>query len=387
MIFKKLGICDIKITGNETQRLLSALLVSNISLSDIEMSGGVIYGRVLSISVRKLKKLCVDYSCTLETVSERGVITVIKKYGKHYGIYFGILVLILLLNFVSNHILQIKIVGADSEAREQVYAVLEDMDIGFGTFIPGISFYEVETALTLDTDCIAWAGIRSHGSTLIINISQTKQTPEMTEKRVPANIISTKNAVITGAQVYSGSLSVMVGDAVAKGQILVSGEYKDIHDNFCYRYAQASVTGTYSETAEFSQKLCDIEKVVTPNVMTEKRLSLFDAEISFDDPVNGRYIENKSTTYFSFLGLELPVGITHITYDEYDYTESVQSYEQARVKLYDDIERYEENFLSDRKILDKEVRVNKTNDGLDATVYYVINGEIGETQTILAKKD
>ncbi len=387
MIFKKLGVCEIKITGNETHRFLTALMTSNITLSDIQMSGSSIYGKALSCNVKRLKRLCEDYNCQIAIVSERGAITVIKKYGKHYGIYFGILVLTLVLNFVSNHILQIKIVGADTEAREQVYAVLEDMDIGFGTFIPGISFYELETALTLDTDCIAWAGIRSHGSTLIINVSQTKQTPDMTQKRVPANIVSTKNAVITDAQVYSGSLSVMLGDAVAKGQILVSGEYKDIYDNFCYRYAQASVTGTYSETVEFSQKLCDVEKVVTQNVMTEKRLSLFDAEISFDTPVNGRYIENKCTTYFSFLGLELPVGITHISYDEYYYTELNQSEEQARIKLYEDIERYEENFLSDFKILDKDVRVNKTSDGLTATVYYVINGEIGETQTILAKKD
>lgn len=387
MISDKLGVYDAQVSGKNVQRLMNELIISNISISGMQLTSDKLLGRVLYSDLRKLKRLCKKHECELLLKNKRGIIVGVNKFGRHFGIYAGIILLIILLSFFSNHILQVKIVGADKETREAINAVLDDFDIGFGTFIPGINFYELETALTLETDCIAWAGIRSHGSTLVINISQTKQAPPMKQKRMPANIISTKDAVITDVQIYSGSLSIMLGDAVAKGQILVSGEYTDADGDFCYRYAQADIYGTYSETLNFTEDFISIEKNVKSGVFTSKSLNLFDAQIPLGKQIGeGNYIENSSTSYFSFLGLELPVGITHTVYDEYDYVELVRTEEEARKQLYADIERYEQNFLSDVDIIEKDVKVKRSENGLSATVCYVVNGEIGDTQIILGKK-
>lgn len=388
MIFQKLGSYDATICGKNISRLLKDLLDSGICAADLKTSGEKLNFKVLYNDVKAVKKLCRKYDCNLSLENKKGIIVYSGKYGRHYGIYIGLIFAIMLLSFFSNHILQIKIVGGDKHTREAVYAVLEDYDIGFGCLIPSINFYELETALMLETDCIAWAGIRSHGSTLVINISEIKPTPPMTQKRMPANIVSEKDAVITDVQVYSGSLNVMIGDAVAKGQILISGEYTGTDGRFNYRYSQADVYGTYAESITFTQSFTAIEKKVTKNVSKSASLCLFDAQIPIGDtPEKSQLIENSSTTYFSFLGLELPIGITHTTYDEYEYIEYVQTEEQAREALYDDISRYEQNFLSDTKILSKKINVKKHENGLSAIVSYVLNGEIGKTQVFLPEKD
>lgn len=388
MTFQKIGSYDVVIEGRNTSRLMNDMLSTGVSASNIRTNSDELSFRILHTDLKQIKKLCQKYDCSFSVKNKSGIIVYTKKYGRHYGIYLGILFSILLLSFISNHILQIKIVGADKETREAVNAVLEDYDIRFGRFIPGINFYELETALTLETDCIAWAGIRSHGSTLVINVSQIKPAPEMTQKRLPANIVSEKDAVITDVRVYSGSLNVMLGDAVAKGQILISGEYKNIDDTFNYRYAQADVFGTYAETMTFNQDFSSIEKKITKDVYSSKSLCLFDAVIPIGKAPQGtQLIENSSTTYFSFLGLELPIGITHTSYDEYEYAEHIQTPEEAREALYEDIERYEKNFLSETKILSRKVNVKKHENGLCATVSYVLNGEIGKTQLFLPKKD
>ncbi len=386
MISERLGVCDIRITGNNFAKLLSEILKSNIMLSELTQSTCEIRCRVLSVKINALKKLCEKHNCTLIIDSEQGINVKLRIHKKHFGLLIGIVIIIAFLSVISNHVLQVKIVGADAQTREAINAVLDDMDIGFGTFIPGISFYELETALTLETDCIAWAGVRSHGSTLIINVSQIKETPEMEQKRMPANIISTQNAVVTDVQVYSGKLNVMIGDAVAKGQILISGEYTDIDGEKRYKYTQADITGTFSHIANFKQDFVTIEKVISQTDYDSKSLLLFDADIPlFSETYEGKYIENESTSYFSFLGFELPIGIKHTSYDEYKYITITQTEDEARESIMADISRYENNFLSEYEIIDKNVTVKKDKNGFYAQVSYILSGEIGETQIILAK--
>lgn len=388
MICEKFGVCTVSITEGNKSKFINEVLTSNIMLEGLTETNNEIRCKVLSVKIKHLKKLCDKYECKLNIISENGINVKIRKHNKHYGILIGIVTIIIILTVLSNHVLQVKIVGADAETREAVNAVLEDMDIGFGSFIPGINFYELETALALQTDCIAWAGVRSHGSTLIINVSQVKEQPDLEQKRMPANVISTQNAVVTDAIVYSGKLNVMIGDAVAKGQIIISGEYTDINGELCYRYAKADITGTFSHNASFKQSFVTIEKIISPTELKTKSLLLFDADIPlFSKNYNGKYIENESSSYFSFLGFELPIGIKHTSYDEYSYVTYTQKEDEAREAIMADILRYEKNFLSDYEILDKNVTVKKDKNGFCANVSYILSGEIGETQIILAKKD
>ena len=71
--------------------------------------------------------------------------------------------------------------------------------------------------------------------------------------------------------------------------------------------------------------------------------------------------------------------------DKYEYKTIEQTEDEARESILADISRYEQNFLSEYEIIDKNVTVKKDKNGFYAQVSYILSGEIGETQIILAK--
>lgn len=387
MISEKIGVADIRISGDNRYRLLSKMIKSSISIREMTDSGDTISGRVELSKLKRLKNLCTEYNVELEIVGERGIIVEGRRYYKHYGLFAGIVVAMAIMIYLSNIVLHIRIIGADHKTRHEIQAVLDDLDIDIGTSMGNIDFYKLETALTKDTDSIAWAGVRRNGSELVINISQIKQIPDITQKRYPASIISTRDAVITGFQIYSGSIDFMLGDAVAKGQILISGEYRDRDGNLLYRYSQASITGRFTDTQVFFEPFEDTSKVIYENDENRKFFRFFNSDISiFAKEVSGRYIEHKSINYWQFLGLELPIGITNASYDRYEYETTVRNEEEVRFALEKDIKNYENNFLSDYDILDKDIKYTVSDSGITATVAYIAEGEIGETKMIFPKK-
>ncbi len=386
-IEERVGTAKISISGDNRYRLLTALLNENISIRDMTDAAEKISGSVSLTKLRSLKTLCEKYETELTVESEKGLLVSGRRYYKHYGIPAGLIAVVIMLTYLSNTLFQVRIIGADTNTRREINAVLDDFGIGFGSFIPSIDFYALETALTKDTDSIAWAGIRSNGSELIINVSQTKQTPDMTQKRMPASIVSSRDAVITDFTVYCGEIDFLIGDAVAEGQILISGEYYDKNGNMRYRYSQASITGRFTDVQTFFEPYIQRTKSVKENALSESVLRFFNTDIRlFSKQPTGRYIEHKSVSYMNFLGLPLPIGTTKYVYDSYDYVQVTRTEREVKDKLDEDIAVYEQNFLSDCEIIDKKVTYKASPEGITATVSYTAEGEIGETKIIFPKK-
>lgn len=387
MITEKVGIANIEMTGEQRYKLLNDLIKSSISIKDMTDAGSTISGQVDISKLRKLKKLCDKYGVELKVTDEKGLAVSGRRFYKHLGIPAGLIVAAVIMFYLSNIVLHIRIIGADYDTRQDIYAVLEDFGIGEGTPVSDIDFHRIETALTDNTNSVAWAGLRFSNSELVINISQEKKKPDITEKRYPANIVASRDAVITGFQVYCGSIDFMMGDGVAKGQILISGEYTDRNGKLRYRYSQASITGKFADTQTFFEPYVSVEKTISENAEERSFFRFFDNNIRlFSSEPSGKYIEHERVQYFNFLGVELPVGITHISYDSYSYETVSRSEEEVRTALEKDIENYEKNFLSDDEIIEKNVGYTVSEEGITATVYYVAEGEIGETQIIFPKK-
>lgn len=387
MITEKIGIAHIKIVGDRRYQLLNELLRSNISIIEMTDAGDSITGDIELGKLKKLTKLCDKYNLQLEILSENGLVVKGKRYYKHYGLLAGVIFSLAVMFYLSNIVLHIRIIGADYKTRQEVNAVLEDFDIDVGTHFSQIDLHSLETALTDKTDDIAWAGIRVNGSELVINISQATPKPDITENRYPANIVAKRDAVITDFQIFCGNIDFMLGDGVAKGQILIAGEYIDRFGQLRYRYSQASITGRFTDTQTFFEPYETISKEINEGAEEMKFFRFFDTDINFfKKPPTGKFIEHEDIRYWNFLGVQLPVGITYKTYDSYEYKETVRNEEETRNAIKKDIEDYESNFLSDCEIIDKDVKYEKTDTGIRAVVTYVAEGEIGETQIILPKK-
>lgn len=393
MFFKRIiGTVTLTISTADPVKLLNVILKKRITVLSAGSQSYYLTVKVFFTDYFKIKRLAKSRDESIEKVmSESGVISVFYRYRLRYGIAAGFLLAILLSIYLSNTLLEIKIYGASDQAKAQILNIMKSSGVTIGSFLPAVDRFALECEIVDNSSLVSLADTRTEGCVLCIDVKMTDIKPEVEKSRLSADIISTRDAVITKLEVYSGQSIRGVGEEVKKGDKIVSGEMTlrgkrlPIEEK-AYAYSTGHIYADYDETVSFFVPFKDSEMTVEKDVFSKTYFQFFSAQIPLNPFSDGDgFKENEEISYFSLFGIKLPVGIAEKTYDEYSYKPVKRSESEAVDLAYERIKRYEKNLLSDKKILSKTDSVSKSKDGITVKVSYRLNGEIGQTQEILKK--
>lgn len=389
------GKTELVIRSDNPTGLINELSKQNIPIKKITSKNGEIYLSISFLKLNQIKKICRNRNYEMLSVTSKGIFPKIYRYKLRYGIAAGLIAAIALIFIFSNIILRIQVTGGNSELNAEIKALLKQQNIQVGSFIPNIDFSKAESYMMLNSDNFAWITIRNNGATLVVDVLEKTEEPEMTKTRPVTNLIASHDAVITDVNVYIGKLKKVVGSEVKKGDVLVSGKYrakavdesKNDEAELMLFHCKGEIMADYEESITFKQDYIDEQEIIIDDDKTRRYLTIFDLEvpISIGRKVEGNYIVTDSKSNFSFLGFKLPVGISKKSYDKYYFEKIKLSKSEAKAKLMEKIKLYEQNFLKDKKILNKETDIKETEDGLIITVNYKLNGNIAVEQELLTK--
>lgn len=389
------GKTNLIIKSDNPTGLINDLSKQNIPIKKITSKKGEIYLSISFLKLKHIKEICHSKGYELLSVTSTGIFPKIYKYKLRYGIIAGLISAIILIFILSNIVLRIQVTGGNSELNSEIEALLKQQNIEVGSFIPNIDFSKAESYMMLNSDNFAWITIRNNGATLVVDVLEKTEEPEMTKTRPVTNLIASHDAVITDVNVYIGKLKKVVGTEVKKGDVLVSGKYrakavdesKKDEAKLMLFHCKGEIMADYEESITFKQNFIDEQEIIIDDDKTRRYLTIFDLEvpISIGTKVEGNYIMTNNKSNFSFLGFKLPVGISKKSYDKYYFEKIKLSKSEAKAKLMTKIDLYEKNFLNDKKILNKETEIKETNDGLTITVNYKLNGNIAIEQELLTK--
>lgn len=316
------------------------------------------------------------------TLSQR-----LRKYRRRFGILAGIIVGAIACVYFSSVVVTIDVEGNSRVSTDTVLSALEELDVTYGSRISDINFTYCENELRLMVEGVSWAGIRRTGNRIVIEITEIVEKPEMTIERVPCNVVSQRQAQIISTSVYDGQLMRIVGDYVMPGDLLISGVIEDSKGHVTKHHAMGRITGIYEETISFTEEFRSSVKKPTGNTRSERYLRLFNAEIPlfFGSNEYESYLTEEREKKILLGEKELPLGIVAKNITETEYTESVFSKEELDLRIQEKIFLYEKNFLSEVKILDREIVTEQKENSLTYTVKYTIEGEIGIQKEIFIK--
>jgi len=231
-----------------------------------------------------------------------------------------------------------------------------------------------------------WAAIRSQGGRIIVDIHEIDDTPTTVELNMPCNVVSLKDAVIISMNTKIGDNILKPGDAVSRGEIIVSGVMVNERNNFTVGHAMADIVGQYQETETFIQNFSNDKKIYTD---TEEKEYLeffgFRFPLFIGTPCKKSADYSENTSYFSFLNKELPIGIVNSDYKIFEIKNICYTEEEATITLENRISMYERNFYSECKIIKKDIKKNKFDDRLEYKVSFTVEGNIGVEKEIFIK--
>ncbi len=344
-------------------------------------------GQIYYSDLYKMNILAGEYNTELIIEGYAGKAYRVIRYKKRYGFFIGILVMFLFVGYITNTVVKIEINGNTSITQEQILEVLAESGLEKGTFIPSVNLEKCENVLKLKNKNIGWSSIRRSGCRIVVDIHEIGDTPSTVKNNIPCNIVATRDALIVSVLTQNGVCHVQRGDAVSKGDVIISGILSGATDTYKIVRAQGTAIGEYYEKQNFTQYLTGKEKVYYSEVRKNYfeffgfKIPLFLGSIETTD---SDYSED--TTYLSVMGSELPIGLTNVDYKYFRWDQAEYDIDQAAQKMDQQIEMFEKNFYSDCDIAGKNITKNKFDDRLEYEVEYIIHGNIATEGNLFAEK-
>lgn len=384
------GIITFEAVAPEPEAFVNMLRESPVSVSDIRLESGKIYGDVYRADFDEVKRTAERLGAQLCVHSKRGGVFTVRKYRRRTGMLIGLVLAFAMVAYLSNVVMIVEVYGNETLSDKQVISLLRDQGIRIGAFIPSVDLREAERRIVSSSDDIAWVGLRSKGCKIQAEISEIGEFPDIVPTSVPCNIVSSRDAQIVEIKnVHMGMLVRMLNDGVKKGDLLISGTVDDGKGGVYFAHSMGEVIGRYTEKAVFRQAFED-ERFVYGDKLVKKKICFFGLEIPLYIGKNnfGNYEYDEETRYAELWGIKFPVGIVTAEYKPYDIVPVSYSPEQAKTILEDKISLYERNFFDgeDITVVDKEVFFSEDSGEVKAVVKYTLESDIGVTREIMAKQ-
>lgn len=148
----------------------------------------------------------------------------LKLGAKRRAVFLLTFVLCVSLAALSSLFLwRIEISGNDKLSDAEILRKLAECGVDYGAYWPALSSDEIRSRIVSEMPEIAWLSLNVRSSKAEIIVHERIDKPDIVNEKSPCDIIASKSGVIRKMSVLEGESAAIVGNAVAKGDVLVRG--------------------------------------------------------------------------------------------------------------------------------------------------------------------
>lgn len=269
-----LGYYTYTISLSERLRLMNAFLSRGLELYG-EREEGARYGFRLPIcdAVAAEEAMCAA-GIAFSRGAVGGLYGAARKCGRHPGILVGVVLSLLLYVLLGGVIWEVRVVGDADVDEDVIRTELAAAGLYEGAWVDSLDPDRIVTDLLSADDGIAFATVHLRGVVAEVELLVKDAHGEEPIPSDPCNLVAARDAVVTDLTVYCGEAAVRVGEAVAAGDLLVSGVLTDIGGTRLLP-ASAVVMGRVTDTLEIEIPLVTEWQVVTSSRLSSLSLTVF----------------------------------------------------------------------------------------------------------------
>lgn len=232
----------VQIVSAELSSVITALAFSGIDMQN------VVYTDLLTAEAKirqsqyhSVRIILQKQGATCKVLSREGILWSVLELMKRPMLTCGLLVFAMLACMLPSKIFFVKVSGNEKLTDNHVLSKAEECGIKFGSIASDVRSEKVKNHLLSMLPELQWVGVNTSGCVATIHVKERSQVTEPTELRSSiSSIVAAQDGVITGLTVLKGTPLFSPGQAVQKGDILVSG-YTDCGIKVLGENAQAEV--------------------------------------------------------------------------------------------------------------------------------------------------
>lgn len=303
-----IGYLSVSLTGKNCESLLNVAARERISFNDLHYRKGRIEGKITVSDFRRIRCCVRGTGARIHITGKHGLPFIINRYRRRIGLFSGGILFMTVLYVLSLFVWNIEVTGNHNVPKETIIAACEELGITEGTYKGKINPKVDAQRLLLCADGLAWASINIEGSVVTVNVSEIKNQQNSAEE--PCNLIASADGIIHKIDLTSGNAVVAVGDAVSKGDLLVSGIIERMSGTE-FVPSVGTVTAHTTRIFTVSGEFIQTKQLPTDRVRSHSVLSLFWLDIPlYTGRINGSYTAETEHKQLELFGRGLPVSIT-----------------------------------------------------------------------------
>ena len=244
-----LGYVRFSVIGGSPERFFNYCARSGVVLWNItsrRASGAC----VSSGMYRNLRPFARKAGCRLRVKGRHGLPFLIRRTRTHRGILYGAAAFAAILILLSLRVWCIDVTGNTTLDSRAILSALSENGLSPGVRISEVDTKKVEQKLMLMFPKIRWMTINTQGCTMQVCIREKTEKPEIVKQNGACNIVASATGQVVAIRVYGGTAQVKKGDAVAQGQLLVSGVVEDASGGTTLVHASAEIVAETSRSCE-----------------------------------------------------------------------------------------------------------------------------------------
>lgn len=215
------GYVIFRISGSRPGTLINELLRKGIKVWGIRGNSGEICARVSCTDYPTVQQITRTGSRRVHIIKKRGVPFIIHKNRRRKGLIVGAALFLAIFKTLSLFIWTVDICEFQTISQTAAREILNRVGIYEGVRGDFESLKRMQTSALIEFGNLSWITINADGSRGEVGATE-KQRVE-TSDTAPRNIKASADGQVVRADAYNGTAVVAQGDAVRKGDLLISG--------------------------------------------------------------------------------------------------------------------------------------------------------------------
>ncbi len=304
------GNVEIRLKGENIEKFFNQAAKKRVIIKNLRYKNKFIYGFVTPKGFKKLPSCRRGTEVGIKIVKKSGLCFSLNRMKRHKGFVVGIAIFFLILKVMSLFVWNIQVSCKDKTDTNKVLSICKEQGISIGAYTKGIEKEKTVQKLLLLCNDLTWCSINNEGCYITVNVVKSANPKE---ENAPSNIVASADGIIKKIDVSSGETIVAVGDAVKKGDVLVSGVFQNntgIHKVRSKGIITAQTTRVFTQKEYLRRK-----KSVTKEIKTRSVITFFFLKIPlYLGSIKENYTYKTSIKSLSFLGKPLPISKNTTTF-------------------------------------------------------------------------
>lgn len=321
---------------------------NGIPLLDVKSSGSLSYDFYINPrDFRRLSRSCRKRGENLKIRKNAAFLRMIRSLIQRPALITGILFLLLLFLYLPSRVIFIRVTGNETIPGDRILEAAKSSGVRFMTSRKDLRSEQIKNRLLQELPQLSWVGINTKGCVAEISVQELPQEPQNHAFTGPSDMIAQRDGIVTKCIARQGKLLCSPGQAVYKGEVLISGkdeEAKIIRSGASEGEIFAITHRSFSSVTPACYMKKEEEQQVSRGytlLIGKKRMKICGTSGNSPGSCGRMYTE-----YYITLpgGYQLPIGLGLDTYVQY----SLSRNKKDREAVYQELMAWAEHCLQEK---------------------------------------